>query len=162
MITNRNYLAVLFCRFVALRFTLCMSIALTLLTGCGGGGGDAVPLPICVQVGGVWNVALDLGNGLVGHQTWTIAQALCTITMTGDPPDVTGPLLSDVPVTGSAYPGGFSADWSKTDGTCIINSSLDAKTSGNTLSGSIYWSRVPYGVGYCPSAGGTISVSGTK
>jgi hypothetical protein len=159
MLTSKNYLAILFCRVVAL--VLCMSMALTLLTGCGGGGG-AVPLPVCVQVGGVWNVALDYGNGLVGHQTWTITQALCTISMTGEPSDVTGPSLPDVPVTGSAYPGGFSANWSKTDGTCIINSSLDAKTSDNTFSGSIYWSRVPHGVGYCPSAGGTIAVSGTK
>lgn len=129
--------------------------------GCGSGD-TGTASPVYAQVGGAWGVAADYGNGWVVQQTWVLAQAGSNLTMTGNPPDLSGPLLDNVAATGYVFDNSISASWEKTAGACRVSSRLEATVSDNTLSGIIYWFRSAYGVGYCPSGSGTVMIAGGR
>lgn len=135
-----------------------IAIALLVLAGCGGSSDDAGVQ--CGQMGGAWDVSIDFGNGLVAQQRWTITQTQCELRLVADPPDAYGPALSAA--TGAAGQNGLWATWTITNGACRCYSSLDASVSGNTLRGTIGWSRGPYGAGFCSGALGSIAVTGTR
>jgi hypothetical protein len=134
------------------------ALALLVLAGCGGGGGDAIG---CARVDGTWDVRLDYGDGALGTQRWQISQDACVLALQGDPPDDYGPALSSA--VGNAGPSGFSATWANTSGACRTTSRLEAEVDGDAMSGTIGWSRASYGAGYCTSGGiGTVQVSGAR
>jgi hypothetical protein len=147
------------CLRIAVWRCLASYMVMSALAGCGGGG-DSGPWPSCGQFGGTWNVALDYGNGLVAHQQWTIAQSRCELTLTGTPSDDYGPSLGAA--VGSAGDTGIWATWTKTVDSCRYYSNLETTVSGNSLSGSLYWSRSAYGQGYCSPGSGNIAVSGNR
>jgi hypothetical protein len=127
-----------------------------LVAACGSGESDSGPT--CTRVNGVWNVSLDYGNGLVGHQVWTIVQGGCEVTLTADPPDPYGPALSSA--HGNAGEAAMWANWTTTWGACRYYSTLDVKVAGDALAGTLDWARGAYGNGYCPGGFGTIGVAG--
>jgi hypothetical protein len=132
------------------------------MAGCGGDSGSSGSSVTCDRVDGVWNAALDYGNGLVAHQSWIIAQSGCTFTMTGDPPDLYGVLLPAGTVSGGCVDNRLWADWGNMYAACRYSGSLDANINGNTLSGTIYWFRSPYGAGFCSSNSGMIKVTANR
>jgi hypothetical protein len=91
------------------------------------------------------------------HQPYVTQQA-CDLHLTGNPPDLSGPLLSAA--SGSATDQRFWATWINTVGSCQYASSLEASVNGSALSGVLHWSRSPYGQGYCAGGLGDISITG--
>lgn len=132
------------------------------LSACSHESHSGGPTITCSAVGGVWAMSIDQGNGLVGHQTWTIAQSGCDVTMTGDPPDLYGPYLGNEPATGSIGGDSLWARWTHRYAPCEFTCEVDATVSGSTMSGTLLWVRSSYGVGYCPAASGRFAVSGTR
>jgi len=142
---------------VGLYFSLMMC-----MVGCGGDSSNSGSSVTCARVDGVWNVELDTGNGLVLRQNWTIAQTGCAFTITGDPPDLFGPLIPVGTVYGGCIDNRLWADWSNTYAACRYSSSLESTINGNTVSGTIYWYSVPYGVGYCSTGSGQLKVTAKR
>lgn len=141
---------------------LAVILCVLLPAGCSTNSEEGGPLAVCSRVDGVWNVTLDYGNGLVQHQTWTIVQTDCELTVTGDPPDQYGPSLDATPQSGFAREAWFRASWVKTVAPCEFTSVVEVTVAGNTFTGDMLWIRNGYGAGYCAAANGTIAVTGTR
>lgn len=133
-----------------------------LAAACNTGNEDTGPMAVCSRVDGVWNVTLDYGNGLVAHQSWTILQSECELTLTGDPPDTYGPSLDATPQSGFAREAWFRASWVKTVGACQFTSAIEATVDGGTFAGDMLWIRNGYGQGYCASANGIVKTTGSR
>lgn len=135
--------------------------SLILMAGLAGCGGESpATAPVCSTLAGTWAIAADYGNGLVAQQQWTVTQQACDLHLTGNPSDLSGPLLSAA--SGSAADQRFWATWINTAGSCQYASSLEGTVNGGVLSGVLHWSRGPYGQGFCSGGLGDISITGRQ
>lgn len=141
------------------RLWVATSVVLMVLAGCGGGGDDGGAR--CGRVDGVWDVLLHFSNGMEASQQWTITQAGCDLKLSGDLADACGVMSTSA--NGIAGEGGFWASWTSSNSGCRCTSRVDAGVSGNTLEGTIVWTRSAYGAGDCVGAGfGSDAVSGIR
>jgi hypothetical protein len=122
--------------------------------------GDDEPGVTCRNAQGLWQVAIDYGNGLVQRQQWAVGQQGCELTLDGDPADTSSVGLDTG--RGSMAGDGLYASWTKTVGACEIGSRLEATVGDERFSGTLIWVRSPYGQGYCPAASGQFAVTGQR
>jgi hypothetical protein len=140
--------------------SLALAPALALVAvavGCAQPGGGGPEPATCVEVAGIWDVAIDLDPQAPGtnlcRQAWSVTQEGCTIAVAEDSPCpacfIGSPLCwgasGEAPPASGSY---LSLGWAWTS-TCSYAAELLARTDGATLSGSMSLTERWAPGGYC-------------
>jgi hypothetical protein len=128
-------------------WTCALTLVTALLAACSTTSDDGPPPRTCLQLGGTWDVAVDLDSQLPGTSvcgtTWVLAQTSCDLTVAAAPPCaacfVGSPDCWGAAGDTSGSPdGALYLDWSwQSPFPCDYVASLQAQTDGATLSGTI-------------------------
>jgi len=128
-------------------------VGVLLSVGCETTSYDNGPSPVCVGVGGVWDVTMvgEAGSGIACPDrtvVWTIHQNACDITIEAESWDTANG------ATGGVSENRLYAEWIWFEGCYRYGESIDVTVDGDTITGKYYMSRgqAVYPA-YCPGLG---------
>jgi len=142
--------------------TLFVAAALSSI-GCESTSYDNGPAPVCVNVAGVWDVAMtaETGTGIVCPDrsvVWTLSQSGCNVTIQSESWD------SANGATGGVTDNRVYIEWVWLENCYRYHETLDVVVDGDTMTGTYYMFRgqAVYPA-YCPGLGGcSAAVSGVR
>jgi len=146
------------------RLLIALFVAVVLFSmGCESESTDLGPTPVCVSVGGVWDVNMvgEPGTGITCPDrslVWTIHQNGCDVTIESQTWDTANG------AAGGVTDNRLHMDWTWFENCYRYHESIDVTVDGDTMTGTYYMFRgqAVYPA-YCPGLGGcSATLSGVR